>query len=286
MRVAALNIFPLKGARAVAVDRGILRVRGLAGDRRWLVVDSEGTFATQRSHPRLATVTATPTEGGLRLSAPGASTIDVVRPAGRHRMTVSVWDARVNAAVADQGVQEWLSTVFGEPLLLVHMDQQAERLKSGPWVEVPLPVSFADAYPVLVVTTGSLSALNVEIERAGGGVVPMTRFRPNVVIDCDEPWREDFWKVLRLGAVELDLVKPCDRCIVTTTDQTTGARMGQEPIASLTRLRMSDDPRVNGVLFGWNAAPKVLGDISVGDTVEVLEARPEGFPIRHSSPAT
>jgi uncharacterized protein YcbX len=107
----------------------------------------------------------------------------------------------------------------------------------------------------------------------------MTRFRPNIVVDCDQPWTEDTWKLLRIGAVELELVKPSDRCIVTTTDQATGARMGKEPLASLARLRRSADPRINGVLFGWNAVPRVLGEITVGARVEILQERPEGFPL-------
>ena len=280
MRVAALNVFPVKGARAVGVDRAVLTARGFEGDRRWLVVDAQGMFATQRSHPRLATLVAEPAGDGLRLSAPGAQPIVVERPQGRERIDVTVWQDRVSAALADERAHDWLTAVLGERLMLVRMDERSERMKTGIWVTAPIPLSFADAFPVLVATTGSLAALNDEIVRAGGAAVPMIRFRPNVVIECDEAWREDFWKVLRIGDVELELMKPSDRCIVTTTDQATGERIGQEPLASLGRLRMSGDPRINGVLFGWNAAPRSLGTISVGDRVEVIEARPEGFPIR------
>ena len=282
MRVAALNIFPVKGMRAVDVERAELQMRGFGGDRRWLVVDQQGLFATQRTHQLLATVTVKPHGSGLQLSLPGVQTVEVARPSGQQRMSVTVWDARVDAAVADDAAHAWLSKVLGAPVTLVYMDQETERLKSSLWVAEPIPVSFADAYPVLVVNTGSLAALNAEIECAGGVAVSMSRFRPNVVIDCDDAWREDFWKVLRIGSIELELVKPCDRCIVTTTDQLTSERHGLEPIASLVRLRQSGDPRINGVLFGWNAIPRVLGSISVGDDVEILETRPEGFPIRQS----
>mgnify|MGYP001014330735 CR=1 FL=1 len=280
MRVAALNLYPLKGARAVGADRVSVQPRGFMGDRRWMVVTPDGLFATQRSHPRLATVTAIPFGAGLKLSAPDAGDVVVPRPTSGERRDVTVWDSRVSAAVADPSAHAWLSDYFGEPLMLVHMDALADRRKDGIWVEAPIPVSFADAYPVLVATTGSLGAINAEIVRHGGAAVTMTRFRPNVVIDCDEAWREDFWKVLRIGSAELELVKPCDRCIVTTTDQATGERRGQEPLISLARLRMSGDRRINGVLFGWNSAPRVLGSVAVGDRVEVLEERPEGFPIR------
>ena len=107
----------------------------------------------------------------------------------------------------------------------------------------------------------------------------MARFRPNIVIGCDEPWREDYWKALRIGGIEIDLVKPCDRCVVTTKDQATGASMGKEPLASLARLRRSADPRINGVLFGWNSVPRAPGHIEIGERVEILAVRPEGFPL-------
>lgn len=279
MRVVSLHVYPIKGARAVSPGGVRVAPRGLDGDRRWLVVDRTGTFVTQRSHAGLATITAEPTAGGLRLSAPGVADVAIETPSGAERVDVTIWDTRVNAAVADARAHAWLSAVLGSDVLLVHMDARAERLKRGIWTAEPLPVTFADAYPVLIATTGSLAALNAEIVRRGGAAVPMARFRPNVVIDCDEAWREDYWKALRIGDIEIDLVKPCDRCVVTTKDQVTGESMGKEPLASLARLRRSADPRVNGVLFGWNSVPRAPGYVEIGDRVEILAARPEGFPL-------
>jgi uncharacterized protein YcbX len=284
MRVHSLHIYPIKGTRAVDVERAQVEPRGLAGDRRWLVVDANGRFATQRSHPQLATISASPTSTGLRLSAPGAGEVQVHRPAPSERIDVVVWRHEVNAAYAGADASAWLSDYFGQPLRLVYMDAAAQRLQQGEWVADAVPVSFADAYPVLIVTTGSLAAVNAEIERAGAERVTMRRFRPNIVVDCDDAWAEDFWRVVRIGGVEIELVKPCDRCVVTTKDQETGQSMGKEPLASLARLRRSADPRINGVLFGWNSVPRTLGTVAVGDTVEVLERRPEGFALRTGLP--
>ncbi len=284
MRVHSLHIYPIKGTRAVDVARASVEPRGLEGDRRWLVVDANGRFITQRSHPKLATITAQPTRTGLRLFAPGAGEVLVERPLPSHRAHTVVWRHEVDAAVADEAAAAWLSDYFGQPLGLVYMDAAAERLQQGEWVAEAVPVSFADAYPVLIATTASLAAVNAEIERAGGERVTMRRFRPNIVVECDEAWAEDFWRTVRIGAVEIDLVKPCDRCVVTTKDQDTGAGKGPEPIASLARLRRSADPRINGVLFGWNAVPKAPGAVSVGDTVEVIARRPEGFALRSGLP--
>jgi len=279
MRVVSLHCYPLKGARAVNTDGVRVEPRGLDNDRRWLVVDRTGMFHTQRSRSALATITAEPIAGGVRLSAPGVPKILVRIPSGDERLDVTVWDTTVSAAVADAQAHAWVSAVLGDDALLVHMDARTDRLKRGIWTAEPLPVTFADAYPVLIATTGSLTALNDEIVQRGGAAVPMARFRPNIVIDCDDPWRDDYWKALRIGGIEVDLVKPCDRCIVTTKDQMTGESMGKEPLASLVRLRMSADPRVKGVLFGWNSVPRSIGHVAIGDPVEVLAARPEGFPL-------
>jgi hypothetical protein len=279
MRVVSLHIYPVKGARAVDVDRAQVEARGLAGDRRWVVVDGDGQFITQRSHPRLAQIEAAVTPTGLRLSAPGAGAIAVERPSGAARAAITVWKHQVDAALADAEAGAWLSRFLGQDVRLAYMDDAAARVQSNVWVDA-VPLSFADAYPVLIATTASLAAVNAEIASASGTSVPMRRFRPNVVIDCDEAWAEDFWRSLRVGGVALDLVKPCDRCVVTTRDQVSGETMGREPIASLARLRRSADPRINGVLFGWNAVPRAPGTIAAGDRVEVVARRPEGFPLR------
>jgi hypothetical protein len=282
MRLSSLHIYPVKGMRAVDVARAHVGTIGLDGDRRWMMVDADNRFITQRTHTLLATITAVWIDGGVRLSADGAGAIDVAIPSGNERATVAIWDSIVDAAVADARAHAWLSAYFGEPLRLVHMDARAGRDKTGIWVPRPVPVSFADAYPVLVATTGALNALNRALQHRGQPAVPMRRFRPNVVIDCDEPWADDYWAALRIGDVVLDLVKPSDRCIVTTTDQATGARTGNEPLATLARVRLSADPRINGVLFAWNAVPGATGDIRVGDEVDILERRASGFPLRQS----
>lgn len=267
MRVASLHIHPVKGMRAVDVARAQVEARGLAGDRRWLVVDANGVFLSQRSHAHLATMTARLTKGGLGLAAEGFGEIDIERPSGDARRNVIVWDAEIDAAATDDATSAFLSDLIGEEAHLVYMDSGARRVKASVWTPSPVPMSFADAFPALVTTTASLAALNADIEKHGGARVQMARFRPNIVIDCDEPWAEDRWTQLAIGDVVLDLVKPCDRCIVTTTDQLTGERMGKEPLAALARVHRSTDPRINGVIFGENAVPRRLGEIAVGDGV-------------------
>lgn len=269
MRVASLHVYPVKGMRAVDVEQAQVEPRGLAGDRRWLVVDESGEFLTQRSAPILAQATAAFDADELALMHDEMGTAVVPIPSGEERRSVVVWSSAIDAAAAP-GADEWLTELLGKPVRLVFMDERALRMKESVWTPSPVPVSFADAFPVLVATTGSLAALNRAIEEDGGDPVPMRRFRPNVVVDCDEPWAEDLWPAIRIGEVVLDLVKPSDRCIVTTTDQATGERRGPQPLQALARVHRSKDPRINGVLFGVNAVPRALGRVSVGEPVKVV----------------
>lgn len=272
MRVASLHIHPVKGMRALDIQRARVEARGIAHDRRWLAVDANGDFLTQRSHPHMATMNAAPSQNGLKLSADGFGEIEIATPSGATRRRVIVWDTEIDAAATDSAASAFLSDLIGEEAHLVCMDARALRLKTSVWTPAPVPVSFADAFPILVTTTGSLAALNRDIESHGGAPVPMARFRPNIVVECDEPWAEDKWERLQVGEVILELVKPSDRCIVTTTDQRTGERRGKEPLAALARIHRSTDPRINGVIFGENAVPRALGEIAVGDAVKVIAA--------------
>lgn len=271
MRLASLHIHPVKSMRAVDVTRATVEIHGIRHDRRWIVVDANGAFLTQRSRPQLATMTVTVSATGLDFFTEGFGAIRVDRPSGEKRTKVTIWDTEVDAAATDQSIDRYISDVIGEDAHLVFMDERTQRLKTSIWTAAPIPVSFADAFPVLVTTTGSLAELNRDIEAHGGEAVTMARFRPNVVVDCDDAWAEDQWTQLRIGKVTLDLVKPSDRCIVTTTDQLTGERRGKEPLAGLARIHRSKDPRINGVLFGVNAVPRSLGEIRLGDTVESID---------------
>ena len=273
MKVASLHIHPVKSLRAIDLEEATVERRGLAHDRRWMVVNGDGKFLTQRSHPQLATISVTLTPGGLHCSCDGHGSIDVTRPNESSRKQVVVWSSDVDAAIADDAASLWLSKIVGQEAHFVFMDDRASRMKISDWTSNPEPVSFADAFPVLVTNAASLDALNENIEAHGGVPITIGRFRPNIVIAGAEPWAEDRWRKIKIGELIFDLVKPSDRCVVTTTDQKTGQRMGKEPLAALARIHRSPDPRINGVIFGENAVPRNEGRIRVGDAIEVLEQR-------------
>jgi uncharacterized protein len=271
LQVQSLHIYPVKGARAVDLTTCDLEPMGLAEDRRWMLVNADGMFLSQRDTPALAKLAVKPARnGGLMISVPGALTQLVLPPdPSQPTISVTVWKYTGPALAAGKDVNDLLSRWLGQPVRLVRVAPTTARLANPDWAGPHTPVGFADAYPVLVALTASLDALNAAMADA----IAMNRFRPNIVISGAGAWADDGWKRIRLGEVELDLVKPSDRCLVTTTDQSSGERMGKEPLATLAKLRRSAVPNINGVLFGTNAAPRVLGTLSVGDIVEVLETR-------------
>lgn len=278
MKVTGLNVHPLKSGRAIARDTIDIRKDGVAGDRRFMIVQPDGHFITQRELQALARVEADAVPDGLRLSMEGREITAAFDPA--RRMDVRVWKSDVNAAVATSAVNETLSDWFGQPVLLVHMDDAAVRYASEEWAGPQSPVSFADGYQILVTTTGSLADLNETLREKGQEPVGMDRFRTNILIDHDEPWAEDLWESIEIGGIVFDLVKPCSRCIMTTQDQMTGERTGGNPIQALAVKRMSADRRVIGPLFGWNAVPRGEGRLTLGDTVSVMSTRTERWPMK------
>jgi len=284
MRITDLFIYPLKSARGIALQSSEIDAFGLLGDRRAMITDRDEHFITQRELPDLARIAVQVGSSAFHFTM-GDWQMTAHIPAATTRMDVSIWKSLVNAAVADDTTNDALSTWLGRDLKLVLFDQQAERSASTEWAGEGAPVTFTDGYQILVTTTGSLQALNADLEAHGEGRVGMERFRPNIVVDTEESWAEDRWAAIEIGGIRFDLVKPCSRCIMTTQDQSSGSRDVPNPMPAMGRIRMSADRRVPGPLFGWNVTPRGTGRIAVGDPVKVIEERPEGwaFKIRNDA---
>ncbi len=278
MKIHSLHVYPLKSARGIDLPVAQVDAFGLALDRRMMLVDPDGKFISQREIPALATITAIPGAASLILRM-GDREMRVAPP-DEDLASVVLWDKPASARVASASVNEKLSASLGQPVRLVFLDRDTGLFANPDWAGPDVATAFSDGYPVLVTTTGSLADLNrISVER-GGQPVGMERFRPNIVIGCDEPWAEDFWASLSIGGMDFDLVKPCPRCIMTTQDQATGSREGANPMPAMQYARLSADRRVKGPLFGWNAVARQTGRLSVGDAVSVTRQRPEGWAFR------
>ena len=267
MRLASIHIYPLKAARAVDLDESVVEPWGLAGDRRWLLVDEDGRFISQREEPSLARVVISCGPGRIRVSADGRTGLVIAEPpAGAALVKVSVWSSTLLAAAAGPEADAWFSAYLGGPVRLVYLDDPTRRPVDPQYGRDGDVVTFADGFPFLLTSAGSLGELGGWLAADGETPVPMTRFRPSVVVAGALPWAEDGWRRIRIGAVSFRVAKPCGRCVVTTTDQITGQR-GRQPLKMLGQRRRFGKELV----FGQNLIPDSGGVIRIGDPVEILD---------------
>jgi uncharacterized protein YcbX len=266
MHLQSLHLHPLKSAAAIDVATFDVTPRGPRGDRRWLVVDANQRCITARQQSEMVLIRALPDGDGLQLAAPGMPVIAVAAPpAEATRVRVRIWDDEVEALTAGEHANDWLSTYLGRPVKLVHMDAHCRRPIDAAFSRPGDEVSFADGFPLLVISQAALDALNAKLPSP----VTMARFRPNLVIAGSVAHVEDEWRRVRVGSLEFDVVKPCTRCVFTTIDPSTARRDPHgEPLRTLKTYRRT----AAGITFGMNLIPRNSGRLHVGDAIEVLDA--------------
>ena len=279
LRLTGITRYPIKSCRGHRVDEAVVEPWGLAGDRRWMLVDDQGRVVTARERPHLVLVTPEFTADGLLVSAPGIDSLRVCTPQGAALAEVEVFSSVVAARPAAAEAHAWFSMVVGAPVRLVYLDHPTQRRPDPAYSCAEDRVSFADGYPVLLATEESLAALNdliVAGSRTAQEPVPMTRFRPNLVVAGATAWAEDGWRMLRIGEARFRAVKGCSRCVLTTVDPETAAT-GKEPLATLARHRRWDGKS----WFAINLIPDSPGAIlHLGDEVEIVEQVASTEPLR------
>lgn len=267
----SLHTYPVKSCHRVDLEAATVEPWGLRGDRRWLVVDTQGMQRTQRKVPRMALIRpSSSADGRLLLRAPGMADLELEPPSratGAEPVAVTVWSFTGPAASAGAAADAWFTAFLGEPSRLAYMDDTSVRPTNPAHSLARDRVSFADGYPLLLTSAASLDALGSWIAEMGGEPVPMTRFRPNVVVAGTEAWAEEDWKRVRIGGQVFRVVKPCARCVMTTVDPELGTFTGQQPLRALRKFHR-DGADVN---FGMNLVPDTVGRLGVGDDFEVLD---------------
>ncbi len=260
MQLSGLNIYPVKSSAGRSISESRVTSRGLACDREWMVTDEEGAFLTGRDYPALVRVNATPTIMGLTLDAPDMPSLLVNRAVFNTLRPTAVWGSRFEAYGGDKQADQWFSDLLGIRTKLLHTGGVSRRkLRADPSVKF----GFADGYPLLLLSKASLAELNQRLSKP----VTERNFRPNLVIDGEAPFAEDSWKRIRIGEVEFELMKACERCVFTTVDPDTGEKDASlEPLRTLGTYRRT----AAGVLFGQNLVARGAGILRVGDGVEVL----------------
>jgi len=267
MKVSGLFIYPIKSCAGISLQKADLTERGLAYDRRWMLIDAKGKFLSQRKHPEMARIQTKIVGDKLHvwhlLKKIKPLEIPLQIKQGNTR-EVRLWDDEFPASIFDERANQWFSGVLGFPCQLVYMHDESLRTVDPKYAQQEEIVNMADGYPYLIIGQKSLDDLNQRLLAAGELAVPMNRFRPNLVFEGTEAFEEDNWIDITIGKVDFTAVKPCARCILTTIDQQT-AIAGKEPLKTLSAYRKSGAK----VLFGMNLLHRELGVLHLGDKIVV-----------------
>ncbi len=267
MKVQDLYIYPVKSLGGIRLDEALALQKGFEFDRRWMLVDESGKFISQRVEHRLALLQASTNGDGITIQHKQNPEISISIPFQQSSigcMVVSVWDNLVEANHLGKEQDDWFSEFLGKPCRFVFQPETGKRPVSLKYAENQEQVSFADAFPYLLISQASLDELNSRLAVP----VPMNRFRPNIVVSGTQPFEEDSWAEIQVGEVRFKVAKPCARCVLTTVDQETGTK-GTEPLATLAQYRSID----NKVMFGQNLIALNRGIIRAGDPVKVLSLK-------------
>ena len=267
LRVASLHLYPIKSLGGFSVHEAVLTDRGFGNDRRWMLVDAAGRFVSQREVAVLACLHCSPRMNGFRVTdVRDGSSVDLPWDPGEgEKSEATVWDDRVSLIGAEAEVHTWFTERVGVPVRLGYMPDSSLRGTETQYAKAL--TSLSDGFPYLLISLASLEALNARLSDP----LPMDRFRPNIVIAGGDAFQEDMWKGIRIGDANFRVVKPCARCVITTTDQRSGVR-SKEPLLTLATFRQRD----NKVYFGMNAVGDDIGTVHVNDAVSVLDRRGVG----------
>jgi uncharacterized protein YcbX len=263
VKIKSIYNYPVKSLGGNNLESVVVEKRGLKNDRRFMFIDSNNNFVTARTHHKLGGISVQQNSNDL-IFYNNFNNSSVYQPIeiSSNKIKVSIWGtATLCHLIINNTVDKWISTFVGEPIRLVYMADDDIRVVNPKYGKTGEIVSFADGFPILITNTQSLDDLNNRLQIP----VPMTRFRPNLVIEGNLPWEEDHWKKIKIGEVVIRIVKPCARCVVTTINPETG-EMNKEPIHTLSLFRKEN----NNVLFGMNAIAEQFGLINEGDDIEIL----------------
>ena len=266
-RISRVFVYPIKSCRGIEVTSAELAPRGLAFDRRYMLVDSAGRFLTQRRHPKMAHIRTALAGDGFVVTAQERAPLHL--PFGftdeaYETCIVKIWADQVEATLANADINIWFSEFMGFACGLVYLADHQHRPVSNEAAAFDDEVGFADGAPLLLISDASLAELNRRLDTPVG----IERFRPNLVVTADEPHAEDSWRSIAIGEARLDVAWPCTRCVLTTVDPQSGERdPDREPLKTLEGYRRRD----RSVFFGQNLIPRSLGTINAGAECKIDE---------------
>jgi uncharacterized protein len=264
--ISGIYIYTVKSLDGISLQEAEVTDRGLKYDRRWMIVDINNKFLTQRTHPQMALITVDIMKDYLvfRNKKSSEQFEVMIKENDGNKLSVNVWDDTVSALHVNSMIDEWISQTLNLKCKLVYMPDDSNRFVDRKYASKNEITSFSDAYPFLIIGQSSLDDLNTRLAEK----VPMNRFRPNFVFTGGKPFEEDEMKKFKIGNVVFYGVKPCSRCVVTTVNQET-AEKKEEPLKTLSSYRTIN----NMVMFGMNLLHEGNGILHIGDELEAIERK-------------
>lgn len=264
LRVSQLYIYPIKSLGGIALDQATVTDRGFQYDRRWMLVDYNNQFISQREVHQMAFLKPALTDEGIKVthSVKQSSYTIPFNTVKNEFAEVTIWDDTCSGQFISDEADSWFSSMLGMPCRLVYMPDETHRITDQRYTSSDSITSFSDAYPFLLIGQSSLDDLNSKLSE----ILPMNRFRPNIVFTGGEPYEEDLMHTFTIGDITFHGVKLCARCVMTTIDQENGMS-GKEPLKTLARYRLKNKK----IMFGQNLSHEGLGKICIGDQLEVLK---------------
>jgi len=259
MQVSKLYIFPIKSFGAISLQHSKIDRFGMEHDRRWMLVDEDGQFVTQRHHSELCFFDVSSYEDGFRISNRKHAQFELELPLNKvsgQKTLVTVWNDTINVELVDPKIDELFSQVLGQSVSLVKMPVDGNRQVDPRYAPQGTVTAFSDGFPLLLIGQSSLDNLNSKLQLP----IDMLRFRPNIVFTGGEPHQEDMFQTFQISETRFRAVKPCSRCVVTTIDSESALR-SPESLRTLSKYRLQDGK----VMFGMNVLALSDGAIQVGD---------------------
>ena len=264
LQLSEIWIYPVKSLAGIRLEKSRVTQRGLELDRRWMLVDENGVFITQRKYPQLALFQPTIENDILRIShadlTKGSVSFSLSQKNENQPTDVMVWEDCVSAVEVSEQVSGWFSGILGFNVRLVYMPEDSLRKVDSDYAVTSDDItSFSDGFPFLVIGQASLDDLNSRLEIP----VSIRRFRPNLVFSGGMAYEEESWQEFTIGKLSFYGVKACGRCVMTTVDPDKGVFSGKDPLHTLSTYKRVG----NKVIFGQNVIAKEEGFINVGEAI-------------------
>lgn len=256
--VKELYIYPIKSLAGIPVQSAKAEEMGFENDRRWMLIDEENQFITQREHPNLSQFYPEIKEGKIAISHQDTTHEFSINESLNEPIFSKVWDDESKVVEVNKATSKWFSEALGFSCKLVRIINKGDRKHNSSRLNQTLNVSLADGYPYLLIGSESLDSLNEKLEEK----ITIKRFRPNIVISTELPHEEDFFDTFQIGNVKFKNAKPCGRCVIVNNNPETTI-VSKEPLKTLSTYRTSN----NNVFFGINVLCLNEGTIAVGDTL-------------------